>query len=42
LLPPSLARLAEHGEERTASVGDVLFRLGDQSDPLIAILEGEV
>jgi CRP-like cAMP-binding protein len=42
LLPPSLATLAEHGEERTASVGDVLFRPGDQSYPLIAILEGEV
>ena len=37
-----LATLAEHGEERTASVGDVLFRVGDQSYPLIAILEGEV
>jgi thioredoxin reductase (NADPH) len=37
-----LATLAEHGEERTASVGDVLYRVGDQSYPLIAILEGEV
>jgi thioredoxin reductase (NADPH) len=37
-----LATLAEHGEERTAGVGDVLFRVGDQSYPLIAILEGEV
>src|SRR3954449_9352509 len=37
-----LATLTEHGEERTASVGDVLFRVGDQSYPLIAILEGEV
>jgi thioredoxin reductase (NADPH) len=37
-----LATLAEHGEELTASVGDVLFRVGDQSYPLIAILEGEV
>ena len=42
LSPSQLARLAEHGEERTASVGDVLFRVGDQSYPLIAILEGEV
>jgi thioredoxin reductase (NADPH) len=37
-----LATLAEHGEERTANVGDVLFRVGDPSYPLIAILEGEV
>ena len=37
-----LTTLAEHGEERTASVGDVLYRVGDQSYPLIAILEGEV
>src|SRR3954469_12768056 len=42
LSAPQLATLAEHGEERTASVGDVLFRVGDQSYPLIAILEGEV
>jgi len=37
-----LATLAEHGEERTAAVGDVLYRVGDPSYPLIAILEGEV
>jgi thioredoxin reductase (NADPH) len=37
-----LATLAEHGEERTANVGDMLFRVGDQTYPLIAILEGEV
>jgi thioredoxin reductase (NADPH) len=37
-----LATLAEHGEERTASVGDVLYRVGDLTYPLIAILEGEV
>ena len=37
-----LATLAEHGEERTAKVGDVLYRVGDPSYPLIAILEGEV
>jgi thioredoxin reductase (NADPH) len=42
LSPSQLATLAEHGEERTAGVGDVLFRVGDQSYPLIAILEGEV
>jgi thioredoxin reductase (NADPH) len=42
LSPSQLATLAEHGEERTASVGDVLYGVGDQSYPLIAILEGEV
>ena len=42
LSPSQLATLAEHGEERTASVGDVLYRVGDESYPLIAILEGEV
>jgi thioredoxin reductase (NADPH) len=36
-----LAKLAEHGEERTAAVGDVLFRVGDERYPLIAIIEGE-
>ncbi len=33
--------LAEHGEERRADVGDVLFRIGDARYPLIAIIEGE-
>jgi thioredoxin reductase (NADPH) len=33
--------LAEHGEERTAEVGDVLFRVGDETYPFIAIREGE-
>ncbi len=42
LSAPQLATLAEHGEERTASVGDVLYRVGDRTYPLIAILEGEV
>jgi thioredoxin reductase (NADPH) len=37
-----LARLAELGEERTAGVGDVLFRVGDATYPFIAIQEGEV
>jgi thioredoxin reductase (NADPH) len=37
-----LATLAELGEERTAGVGDVLFRVGDERYPFIAILEGEV
>ncbi len=47
-LPPSvalsssqLATLAELGEERTAEVGDVLYRVGDHRYPFIAILEGE-
>jgi thioredoxin reductase (NADPH) len=33
--------LAEHGEERTAAVGDKLFEIGDATYPFIAILEGE-
>jgi thioredoxin reductase (NADPH) len=37
-----LATLADVGEERGASVGDVLYRVGDRSYPFIAILEGEV
>jgi thioredoxin reductase (NADPH) len=37
-----LATLAELGEERTANVGDVLYRVGDRRYPFIAILEGEV
>ncbi len=37
-----LALLAEHGEERRADKGDVLFSVGDRSYPLIAIIEGEV
>ena len=36
-----LATLAEHGEERTAAVGERLFEIGDESYPFIAILEGE-
>jgi thioredoxin reductase (NADPH) len=36
-----LALLAEHGEERSADRGDVLFRIGDERYPLIAIVEGE-
>ena len=35
-----LATLAEHGEERTAAAGDVLYRIGDQSYPFIAIPRG--
>ena len=37
-----LAMLAEHGEERTARVGETLFEIGDESYPFVAILEGEV
>jgi thioredoxin reductase (NADPH) len=37
-----LATLAQLGEERTANVGDVLFRVGDRRYPFIAIIEGEV
>jgi thioredoxin reductase (NADPH) len=37
-----LAQLGERGEERTANVGDVLYRVGDRRYPFIAILEGEV
>ena len=42
LSPSQLATLAELGEERSAKVGDVLFRVGDRSYPFMAILEGEV
>ena len=42
LSPSQLARLGELGEERTAPVGDVLYRVGDRTYPFIAILEGEV
>lgn len=37
-----LATLAKAGEERTADVGDTLFRVGDATYPFIAIREGEV
>jgi thioredoxin reductase (NADPH) len=36
-----LATLARHGEELTADVDEVLFRIGDETYPFIAILEGE-
>ncbi len=36
-----LETLAENGEERTAEVGEELFRIGDKTYPFIAILEGE-
>ncbi len=37
-----LAALAEIGEERSAPVGELLYRVGDRTYPFIAILEGEV
>jgi len=36
-----LEALAEHGEERTAEVGEKLFEIGDESYPFIAIIDGE-
>jgi thioredoxin reductase (NADPH) len=36
-----LETLAQHGEERTAAVGEALFEIGDSSYPFIAILAGE-
>jgi thioredoxin reductase (NADPH) len=36
-----LETLRRHGEERSAAVGDVLFKVGDRRYPLIAIIEGE-
>jgi thioredoxin reductase (NADPH) len=36
-----LALLGEHGEERTAEVGETLFSVGDETYPFIAIIEGE-
>src|SRR5262249_62425455 len=40
--PPQLAALADVGEERTAPVGELLYRVGDRTYPFIAILEGRV
>ncbi len=42
LTASQLAMLADLGEERTASAGDILYRIGDERYPFIAILEGEV
>jgi thioredoxin reductase (NADPH) len=36
-----LRTLASHGEELTAEVGEVLFEIGDERYPFIAIVEGE-
>src|SRR5437660_4647522 len=37
-----LTRLAELGDERTGDVGEVLYQVGDDDYPFIAILDGEV
>ena len=37
-----LATLRELGEERTAEIGDVLYRVGDREYPFMAIVAGEV
>ena len=37
-----LARLAEIGETRSATVGELLYQVGDRAYPFVAILEGEV
>ncbi|HEY7891048.1 MAG TPA: FAD-dependent oxidoreductase, partial [Solirubrobacteraceae bacterium] len=37
-----LRTLAQYGEERTAEVGEVLFEVGDETYPFVAIVEGEV
>jgi thioredoxin reductase (NADPH) len=42
LSPSQLAALAEVGEERTAAVGELLYRVGDRTYPFVAIIEGEV
>jgi thioredoxin reductase (NADPH) len=42
LSPAQLAALAEIGEERSAPVGELLYRVGDRTYPFVAILEGEV
>jgi thioredoxin reductase (NADPH) len=42
LSPSQLAALAKIGEERRASAGELLYRVGDRTYPFIAILEGEV
>ena len=41
LSPSQLQTLAAHGVERTAEVGETLYRVGDRRYPLIAIIEGE-
>src|SRR6266566_9441956 len=33
--------LREHGDERTAEVGEKLYEIGDETYPFIAIIQGE-
>jgi thioredoxin reductase (NADPH) len=42
LSPSQLTTLAEIGEERSAPIGELLYRVGDRTYPFMAILEGEV
>jgi thioredoxin reductase (NADPH) len=42
LSPSQLTALAEIGEERSATVGELLYQVGDRIYPFVAILEGEV
>lgn len=42
LSPSQLTTLAEIGEERSAPIGELLYRVGDRTYPFIAILDGEV
>ena len=42
LSPSQLTTLAAIGEERSAAVGELLYRVGDRTYPFIAILEGAV
>ena len=42
LSPSQLAVLAEIGEERSATAGELLYQVGDRVYPFVAILEGEV
>src|ERR1700686_1420751 len=41
LSPSQMETLASAGSERSAAVGEVLFRVGDRRYPFIAIIEGE-
>jgi thioredoxin reductase (NADPH) len=42
LSPSQLAALAEIGAEHSATVGELLYQVGDRTYPFVAILEGEV
>jgi thioredoxin reductase (NADPH) len=42
LTDEQLELLRRNGEEHTAEVGDVLYRVGDRTYPFIAVLDGEV